>query len=114
MINLLEREIFICGEDLHVTYRNMLLGTHNFNGEQIVGFIQDWVNTGPLIKIGVNYVRVDSSCPVGISSMYESACEQEEVCVYANDPIHAMCAQYLTSRNTTVATCIEGCIVRNG
>ena len=109
MTNLLEREIFICGEDLHVTYRNMLLGTHNFNGEQIVGFIQDWVNTGPLIKIGVNYVRVDSSCPVGISSMYESACEQEEVCVCANDPIHA-----ISGRNTTVATCIEGCITRNG
>ena len=72
------------------------------------------MNTGPLIKIGVNYVRVDSSCPVGISSMYESACEQEEVCVYANDPIHTMCAQHLTSRNTSVATCIEGCIVRNG
>ena len=97
-----------------MTYRSMLLGTHNFNGEQIVGFIQDWVNTGPLIKIGVNYVRVDSNCAVGISSMYESAYEQEEVCAYANDPTHTMCAQNLTSRNTSVATCIEGCIIHNG
>ena len=97
-----------------MTYRNMLLGTHNFNGKQIVGFIQDWVNTGPLIKIGGNYVRVDSGCPAAISTMYASTCEQEEVCVYDNNPTHAICAQHLTNKNTTVATCIEGCIFRNG
>ena len=41
--NLLEGS-FSCEEspDL-MTYRSALLGTHNFNGSRIVGFIQDWV-----------------------------------------------------------------------
>jgi hypothetical protein len=32
-------------------YQNALIGTLNFNGTQIVDFIQDWVSTGPLIKV---------------------------------------------------------------
>ena len=98
-----------------MTYRNMLLGTHNFNGTQIISFIQDWVNTGPLIKIGGNYVRVDSSCPVAIPSLDESTCEQKEVRLYAdefNDPKYALFAEHLNNKN--ISNCFEGCIVRNG
>ena len=94
-------------------YRNTLLGTLNFNGTQITGFIQDWVNTGPLIKINRNPIRVDSSCPTAISSLDEPVCgEKEEKCLYDNDPKYAMCAQHLANNN--IATCFEGCVVRNG
>ena len=48
-----------------VIYRNALLGTLNFNGTQIIGFIQEWVNNGPLIEIGGNSVRVDRIIGVG-------------------------------------------------
>ena len=94
-------------------YRNVLIGTHNFNGTQISGFIQDWVNTGPLITIDGNPVRVDSSCPTAISSLDEPVCgEEEEKCLYDNDPKYAMCVQHLA--NNKIANCFEGCVVRNG
>ena len=94
-------------------YRNVLLGTLNFNGTQIIGFIQDWVNTGPLIEIDGNSVRVDSSCPTAVSSLDEPVCgEEKEECLADVDPKVAMCAQHLDNDN--VANCIEGCVVRNG
>ena len=71
-------------------YRNTLLGTLNFNGTQITGFIQDWVNTGPLIKIDRNPVRVDSSCPTAISSLDEPVCGEEK-CLFDNDPNYMPC-----------------------
>ena len=95
-------------------YRNALLGTHNFNGTQIIEFIEDWASTGPLIKISrfQNSVRVDSSCPVAISSLDEPVCGQnEKERLYDNDPKYAMCAENLKNNNT--ANCFEGCVVRN-
>ena len=59
-----------------------LLGTHNFNSTQIIGFIQDWVSTGPLIKINGNPLRVDSSCPTAISSVDDPVCGEKK-CLYA-------------------------------
>ena len=72
------------------------------------------MSTGPLIKIDGNSVRVDSSCPTAISSLDEPVCgeKEEEECLCDNDPKYAMCAQHLHDNN--VATCFEGCIVRNG
>ena len=73
--NLLEGS-FSCEEspDL-MTYRSALLGTHNFNGSRIVGFIQDWVSSGPRIKIDRrSHVRVDSSCQVALTSLDEQEC----------------------------------------
>ena len=92
-------------------YRNVLIGTHNFNGTQISGFIQDWVNTGPLIKIDGNPVRVDSSCPTAISSLDEPVCGEKKECVCDVNPKYAMCAQHLADNN--IAICFEGCVVRN-
>ena len=71
------------------------------------------MSTGPLIDVDGNFVRVDSSCPTAISSLDEPVCgEEEEECLCDNDPKYAMCAQHLDDNN--VATCFEGCIVRNG
>ena len=78
----------------------------------ITGFIQDWVSTGPLIKINGNPVRVDSSCPTVISSLDDPVCGEEEKCLYDNDPKYAMCAQHLADNN--IANCFEGCVARNG
>jgi hypothetical protein len=68
-------------------YRNALIGTHNFNGTQIVDFIQDWVSTGPLVEVVGISMRVDSSCATAISSLDEPVCgEEKEKCLYDNDP----------------------------
>ena len=88
-----------------------LLGTHNFNGTQIIGFIQDWVNTRPQIKFDSRiYVRIDNSCPVAISSLDESECGDKDGCLtFADDPdSFAKCAGKLG--NTTTATCFQQCI----
>ena len=92
-------------------YRNALIGTLNFNGTQIVDFIQDWVSTGPLIEVNGSSMRVDSSCPTAISSLNEPVCGEEK-CLYDNDPRYVMCAQHLVDNN--IANCFEGCVVRNG
>ena len=112
--NLLE-ESFSCEDSLSLlTYRNTLLNTHNFNGTQIIGFIQDWVSTSPRIKMERSHVRVDSSCPVAISSLDEPECGQREGCLtYDDDPqSFTTCAEHLANQN--IARCFEGCIFRNG
>ena len=88
-----------------MTYRNALIGTLNFNGTQIVDFIQDWVSTGSLIKINQgNSMRVDSSCPTAISFLDEPVCgDKEKECLYDYDPKYAKYAQHLNDDN--VANC---------
>jgi hypothetical protein len=94
-------------------YRNALIGTLNFNGTQNVDFIQDWVSTGPLMEVDGDSMRVDSSCPTAISSLDEPVCGEKNECLYdVNNPKYAMCAQHLADNN--IASCFEGCVVRNG
>ena len=70
--NLLQ-ESFSCSSSPHLTtYRNTLIDTHNANASQLVGYIQDWVNSGPKITIKNSYlVWVDKKCPVAVSSFDE-------------------------------------------
>ena len=106
--NLLNEDLFMREDPWNVIiYRNALLGTHNFNSTLIIGLIQDWVSTGPLIKINGNPLRIDSSCPTAISSLDDPVCGEKEKCLYDNDPKSAMCAQHL-------ANCFEGCAAHNG
>ena len=67
--NLLQ-ESFSCSNLPHLTtYQNILIGTHNVNASQLVGFIQDWVNSGPKITIKSSYsVWVDKKYPAAVSS----------------------------------------------
>ena len=76
--NLLQ-ESFSCSSSPHLTtYRNTLIGTHNVNASQFVGFIQNWVNSGPRITIKGGYsVWVDKKCPVAVSSFDEPECGGE-------------------------------------
>ena len=57
------------------TYRNTLIGTHNFNATQLIGFIQDWVTSGPKIKMDWYTIGVDNSCSVAIASLEEKECD---------------------------------------
>ena len=76
--NLLQ-ESFSCSSSPHLTtYQNTLIGTHNVNASQVIGFIQDWVNSGPRITIKKRYsVLVDKKCPVAVSSLDEPECGGE-------------------------------------
>ena len=111
--NLLE-ESFNCEDSPNLmTYRNTLLGTYNFNGSKIIDFIQNWVSTSPRIKMERSHVRVDSTCPVAISSLDEPECGHREGCsMYDDDSNYARCAEHLGNQH--IANCFEGCIFRNG
>ena len=119
--NLLE-DSFSCEESTNfLTYRSTLCGTYNFNCTKITNLIQDWVSSGPRIKIGYDreYVRIDSNCPVAISSLDEPDCGHNNngnnigCQTYGDNPeSFTNCAQEL--ENNQIARCIEGCVVRNG
>ena len=58
-------------------------------------------------------MRVDSSCPVAISSLDEPACGQKkEECLCDDDPKYAKCAEQLNNEN--IANCFEGSVVHSG
>ena len=108
-------ELFSCEDSPNMmSYQNTLFGTHNFNGTQIIGFIQEWVSTSPRIRMERSQVRVDSSCPVAISSLDEPGCGQNEGCLTYDDDPHSftMYAKHLDNQN--IANCFERCTIRNG
>ena len=90
------------------TYRNTLIGTHNFNATQLIGFIQDWVESGPDIDIKDYAVSVDKGCPVAIASQSDPECGEVSQCPCANDPNVAKCVEHLG--NDAFTACINSCI----
>ena len=94
--NLLEAT-FTCGySPTLTTYRNTLLGTHNFNATQLIGFIQDWVTSGPRINVKGYAVRIDKSCPVAIASMNEPECGEVS---NSDDPNVTKCVEDLGNQD---------------
>ena len=93
------------------TYRNTLIGTYNFNANQLIGFIQDWVNSSASVKMDWYSVNIDKHCPIAIGSLTETECGQE-VSYNGGNPEYDMCVEHL--QNEDIANCFHGCIFRNG
>ena len=58
-------------------------------------------------------MRVDSSCPIAISSLDEPVCgeKEEEECLCDNNPKYAMCAQHLDESLTIMSsTALRGAL----
>ena len=106
--NLFEASFSCASSPNLTTYRNTLIGTHNFNATQLIGFIQDWVSSGPQIRVKMYAVWLDSSCPVAISSLKEPECGQVSQYPCANDPIVIKCVEHLGNENFT--DCVNSCI----
>ena len=92
-----------------------ILGTYNYNGTQILRSIQQWASSGPRIKTGPagENVRVDSSCPVEISSLDEPECGQnKDGCLtFGSDrSSFASCAEHQLG-DKDIANCFEGCVL---
>ena len=106
--NLLQ-PLFSCASSPNLTtYRNTLIGTHNFNATQLIGFVQDWVTSAPQINIKDYSVWLDSSCPVAIASLKEPECGEVKQCPCAHDPNVVKCMEHLGNEN--FAECINTCI----
>ena len=78
--NLLKASFSCSSSPSLTTYRNTLIGTHNFNATQLIGFFQDWVTSAPQINIKDYSVWLDSSCPVAIASLKEVECGEVRQC----------------------------------
>ena len=67
-----------------------------------MGFIQDWVNSAPTLKIQWYTVKVDPKCPVAIGSFDDPECGQQlanTVESYQDDP--------------RIVHCVDVCIARS-
>jgi hypothetical protein len=107
-VNLLKASFSCASSPNLTTYRNTLIGTHNFNATQLIGFIQDWVTSAPQINIKDYSVWLDSSCPVAIASLKEPECGEVRHCPCANDPTVVKCMEFLGNEN--FAGCINSCV----
>ena len=67
----------------HATYRSALTVMHIFNAMELLGYLQDWVNSaGSNADVDWYYVSLgrglmDSSCPVARQSLHVPEREQE-------------------------------------
>ena len=83
-------------------YRNVLIGTYNFNATHLVGFIQDWVNSGASVKMDQYSVDIDNSCPITTGSLTKPKCGQDMHC----PPSNKTCAMHIGDRDTD--SCFNG------
>ena len=57
-----------------VTYRARLRGTSDATVEDLLQYLEDWIQEGATISVKLQRVSVDSTCDVGINSFTESEC----------------------------------------
>ena len=67
---------FACFKDSEktVTYRAKLSGTSSLSTAFLLSLLEDWVSSGPVVKVGGVLMRVDPQYQVPISSLSEEEC----------------------------------------
>ena len=70
--------LIVCSPDspAQVTYRARLEGTSQASSSSLISLIEEWVSGEPSVTVKGATLRVDSGCPVAISSLDEKECEQ--------------------------------------
>ena len=89
-----------------VTYRSVAIGTGNYSSIQIVGFIEQWVqSSSATILLGPFIMDVDPSCDVHLSSLLEPECSA----------LHASQGnRTLITTDENVIACVNSCLQREG
>ena len=57
-----------------VSYRSTIIGAETHNTTELLGLIEDWVSSGPVLKIGWYLADVYTNFPVELSSLDEMEC----------------------------------------
>ena len=72
----IDEESFACSEDSsnYVTYRARLSGTSEQDSASLFSLIEDWVATGPTIRVRGVLMRVGEECSATISDLSEGVC----------------------------------------
>ena len=86
-----------------VTYRSTIVGTETHNSSQLIGFIDEWVNTRTTVKIEWLLHKVYPDCPVQISSLSEPECMSSEP--LTGDPT-------LITTDPQVIQCVNACLIK--
>ena len=73
----IRRGLFLChGYPAKTTYRSTIINPFpTTDSAQLVGIIQNWVITDPLLVLDDLLVRVNTDCPACIDALNESECE---------------------------------------
>ena len=72
----IDEESFTCSEDSsnYVTYRARLSGTSEQDSASLISLIEDWVATGPTIRVQGVLMIVGDRCSATISDLSEGVC----------------------------------------
>ena len=76
----IDEESFACFETSpnSVTYRARLSGTFERDSASLISLIEEWVSTGPTIRVRGVLMRVGEECFTAISDLREGVCSSSE------------------------------------
>ena len=76
----LRKGVFLCHRNpTQSTYRSSLVNPFpTTNSSSLVGIIQSWVSTNPVLALDGLLVRVNPHCPTRLASLGDSECELED------------------------------------
>ena len=83
----IDEESFACSEESpnYVTYRARLSGTSEQDSASLISLIEDWVATGPTIRVGGELLKVDKDCSPAISNFTDEECSSVGTTVSPSD-----------------------------
>lgn len=89
-----------------VIYRSIAIGTSNYSSSQIVGLIEQWVqSSSATILLGSFIMDVDPSCDVQLSSLLEPECSTPHI---------PQGNHTLITTDENVIACVNSCLQREG
>ena len=83
-----KRSFLLCSNTLShfVTYRSQLSGTPEADSHTLISYIEDWVAGGPSIRVHGVLMKIDSECPVTISSFNDELCMETMAITASESP----------------------------
>ena len=67
--DIIDMQSLDCGSESVIIYRARLEGTSRTDSGSIINLIEDWVTSGPRVLVTGTLIKVDSQCPVLITSL---------------------------------------------
>ena len=74
--NIAHEPFLVCSDiaSHFVTYRSGLSGTSDIDSQMLISYIEDWVSSSPNVNVQGTLIKVDSECPVSITSYNDDLC----------------------------------------
>ena len=102
--NIIQGQFTCLMTQTQVTYKSTISGTADNNATQLLAVLQDWVASGPVIKLDWLLLHVSPGCPIHISSMADPECSLSEPQTFDNPT--------LITSDYGVIQCVNVCLIR--